>query len=94
MSLTGARVAIHEFVDSRGVRWRVWSIIPSNARAVNPELRDGWLAFDSGTERRRVGPIPKEWEQMSPERLELLCRLASPGRASDPSGIPIVPDER
>ena len=80
-------VPIRIFTDSTGVEWRVWSTVPSNAAAVSPDLRDGWLSFDSGSQRRRVGPIPPGWEAVSDERLELLCLVATPTRSSDPFGI-------
>lgn len=84
-------MAIREFKDSHGVVWRVWTTIPSNARSVNPELGEGWLSFDSEGERRRFGPIPKGWEHMSAERLELICRVAVPARRSDPFGVAAQP---
>lgn len=84
-------MAIREFKDSNGVAWRVWTTIPSNARSVNPELGEGWLSFDSVAERRRFGPIPKGWEKMSAERLELICRVAVPARRSDPYGVAAQP---
>lgn len=82
-----AGVAIRVFTDSHGVEWRVWSTVPSNAGSVAPDLRDGWLSFDSGSQRRRIGPIPPGWESTSTERLELLCRIATPSRSSDPFGV-------
>ncbi|MGH7618994.1 MAG: hypothetical protein ACREPM_17375 [Gemmatimonadaceae bacterium] len=82
-------MAIRVFTDSQGVEWRVWSTVPSSAASVSPELSDGWLSFDSGVQRRRVGPIPPGWESASDERLELICRVASPTRWSDPFGITI-----
>jgi hypothetical protein len=86
-------VAIRDFTDATGVRWRVWAVVPSNPSSVTDELREGWLSFDSDTERRRVAPIPKDWESLPPDRLELLCRIATPGRRSDPSGFPRLPDD-
>jgi hypothetical protein len=42
----------------------------SEARvAVGPEYREGWLAFQSGSEWRRLAPIPPQWEQCSEEVL-------------------------
>ena len=78
---------IRVFQDSTGVEWRVWSTHPASPIAVAVELRAGWLTFDSGTERRRVGPIPAEWETLSAQRLELMCRVAKRARDSDPSFI-------
>jgi hypothetical protein len=61
--------------------------MPTNAGTVAPDLREGWLSFDSGSQRRRIGPIPPGWEEVSDERLELFCRIATPTRWSDPFGI-------
>lgn len=34
----------------------------------------GWLCFDSGTEKRRLSPIPQDWLTCSPELLERYFR--------------------
>lgn len=44
-------------------------------------LQEGWLAFQAGTERRRLAPIPEQWSTLSEE--ELLRLLA---RADRPDG--------
>ena len=46
------------------------------ARVLVPEdLERGWLAFQSGTERVRLAPIPNEWAEMTDEELvDLLSR--------------------
>jgi hypothetical protein len=43
-------------------------------RVLVPErLQKGWLAFQSGRERRRLVPIPTEWDEMTAgELVELL----------------------
>jgi hypothetical protein len=55
---------------------------------VGPEYRDGWLAFQSGAEWRRLAPIPAQWEQCSDtELLSYLDRAAEhPGARSSESG--------
>jgi hypothetical protein len=46
--------------------------------SVEPEFRKGWLAFQSGTEWRRLAPIPEAWESMSDrELLGLLVRAGA-----------------
>ena len=40
-------------------------------------LENGWLAFESSGERRRLAPIPTGWESVSEKELELLCRRAT-----------------
>jgi hypothetical protein len=43
--------------------------------SVEPEFREGWLAFQSGADWRRVAPIPDGWEAMSDSQLlQLLAR--------------------
>ena len=39
-------------------------------------LASGWLAFISGVERRRVIPIPHEWDVLPEEQLRALWRRA------------------
>ena len=49
--------------------------------ALPPELRDGWLAFESGDERRRLTPPPEGWEALSDaELVALLERSAATTR--------------
>ena len=55
-------MAIQEFSDEAGVRWRVWATTPSRGN-VRPQFAAGWLAFESGIERRRLAPIPAEWTE-------------------------------
>ena len=40
------------------------------------ELRDGWLAFQSKGETRRLVPIPNNWEGLSDAELEQLVVAA------------------
>ena len=45
------------------------------------ELRHGWLAFESKSERRRLAPPPDRWEEMSDAELAaLLERAVSTGQ--------------
>jgi hypothetical protein len=45
-------------------------------RLVAPEYRKGWLAFESGGERRRIVPVPPGWEALSDAELAALCLQA------------------
>jgi hypothetical protein len=46
--------------------------------SVEPEFRDGWLAFQSGTEWRRLAPIPHAWDRLSDsDLLDLLSRAGN-----------------
>jgi hypothetical protein len=76
-------VALREYVDRQGVQWRVWDVTPEG---MNPatvrelflgEFEEGWLAFESGTIRRRLARWPKNWAQMADGELEQLCERAT-----------------
>lgn len=41
-----------------------------------PRLAGGWLAFESGEERRRLAPIPADWHTLSDDALRSLWREA------------------
>ena len=41
----------------------------------------GWLIFESGSDRRRLSPIPADWESAAEEQLCDLCARASAPRA-------------
>jgi hypothetical protein len=44
-------------------------------------LAGGWLAFESASERRRLSPIPPQWELASASELADLCARASAARS-------------
>jgi len=41
-------------------------------------LDNGWLCFEAAVEKRRLTPIPMDWERCGTERLEEYCRAARP----------------
>ena len=44
---------------------------------VLPELKDGWLCFENEHgEKRRLMPVPKNWDQMTRDELLKLCSEA------------------
>ena len=71
-------MAMREFEDSAGVRWRVWSSLPLRATLLHGSpFSGGWLTFESATgERRRLAPLPERWEHYTRDRLDLLRRVA------------------
>ena len=80
----GPGMAYREFLDSKGVSWRVWSTIPSAATRLGGGFDQGWLTFERTSPPnaarafplRRLVPIPPDGEEVSDNRLELLCRSA------------------
>jgi hypothetical protein len=64
--------------DARGDIWDVWEVQPSSEASV---WKEGWLAFQSRTDKRRITPVPAGWAQMTDEELRaLLDRAESQGR--------------
>jgi hypothetical protein len=77
------------FEDAHRVRWTTFAVRPSKATADRPNLpepfQSGWLSFDSGSETRRLSPIPEGWHLLSDEELRALCdraEHAAPRRTS------------
>lgn len=86
-------MAYREFTDGEGRGWRAWDTRPQSTMGVAPELADGWLCFESEAEKRRLAPIPEDWQALPEERLVLLLRLAElvPSRPGDPRQAPPLP---
>ena len=76
-------MAVREFTDTKNIVWRVWDVTTAQMHPVTKQedfmgdLADGWLAFESAYEKRRLpAPYPAEWDTMSIPELEALCRQA------------------
>lgn len=76
-------MALREFTDNEGRRWIAWDVIPSALRHSQSRTSGGynppaWLAFTcpSTGERRRLIPIPEEWNSRSDGELCELCARA------------------
>lgn len=75
---------VREFTDSEGAEWRVWDVTADQLHPVTRmedlmDLAGGWLAFESGTEKRRLPPpYPADWATLPLPELEALCRKAPP----------------
>jgi hypothetical protein len=77
-------------IDAAGTAWNVWSVLPDGgtrrgAIAVAPQYAGGWLAFeradaDPEAEKRRIAPVPPDWETASDEAVLTLLAAAVPVR--------------
>ena len=82
-------MALREYRDAAGTEWRVWQVTPGSmtGRAMvdemPEELRNGWLCFQSASEKRRLSPMPRAWENRSDEELDVLRRAADPVNAAN-----------
>ena len=81
------RVERRRMVDRRKPRlfpWRETERRSGRDRRITNQRRitlaegygSGWLTFESLTEKRRLLPIPSEWETMSQGELRALCEKA------------------
>jgi hypothetical protein len=52
-------------------------------RLVDPELQHGWLCFQSGTDKRRLTPIPAAWHELPDAVLCELLDAAVPAPLTD-----------
>lgn len=84
-------MAIREFTDSTGTTWRVWKTTPRADAVFDQSHKGGWLTFESASIRKRLVPIPKGWEEATPERLDLMCRVAEVVRRASGTS-PLTPD--
>ena len=90
-------MALREFTDEEGIRWRAWDILPGQ---LHPSTRvedfmqgflDGWIAFESidGTRRARLTPVPRRWAEGSEDDLrELLAQAERPGKGGGARSTP------
>lgn len=89
---------LRAFRDSTGVEWRVWEVFPSKTSPLTSAesasrtslmgsaFANGWLCFESPSEKRRLAPIPPGWEDSGPRQMEELWKTATvvAPRRSDP----------
>lgn len=88
-------MAVREFLDEQRRSWRVWCILPE---AIHPVTRAedyladcfqlGWLVFETttGEEKRRLCPIPRDWEDVDESGLRSFLAQSEPVRSRRPSG--------
>ncbi len=84
--IQGSSMALRTIKTPDGAEWAVWNVEPSLGAAygthaqLSTALTGGWLAFQSGHERRRVTPVPEDWEQLPDADLAALWNIAEPIR--------------
>lgn len=97
---------LRHFTDSKGNTWSVWDVWPTGRSTTtvnrgeqlagafpNLGMSEGWLCFQCDCEKRRLTPIPPEWETCPDDTLEKLCVEAgyitrTPRDGSDVQGRP------
>ncbi len=68
-------MALRSFTTRDGVTWNVWNVVPTLAHntrklTLGTGMSDGWLCFEGGGIKRRIIPIPTDWESWSDDQLE------------------------
>jgi hypothetical protein len=78
-------MAVREFTDASGRRWRAWDVTPDE---LSPRTKDedylaqlyhtGWIVFEagSGDDKRRLYPVPKGWAELPEAELAVLLQKA------------------
>ncbi|HET9426646.1 MAG TPA: hypothetical protein VFO55_14885 [Gemmatimonadaceae bacterium] len=66
------------FTGADGAEWSVRAVQPlgvgpGNHSRLPDAFRSGWLAFECDGRKRRLSPIPADWDQLGDEELEELC---------------------
>lgn len=95
-------MAVRDFLDTKNMTWRVWPVTPE---ALQPrtaaedylgDFSEGWLCFESASERRRLANYPRDWEDLSDADLCALLAAATvvPTRKSTHIPPPIDPPNR
>jgi hypothetical protein len=49
-------------------------------------LHAGWLCFEAPVEKRRLTPIPADWQSCEVDQLEDYCQQATPADRTTPPG--------
>lgn len=87
---TERAMALRSFLDTKGVTWSVWTVVPQTQTGLvanpghtqqagphlTPGLEQGWLCFESPHEKRRLTPIPADWEGCTEQEMERLLAAA------------------
>lgn len=88
-----AQLDHRQFTDDDGITWTVRAVHPARSvgarKRLLGEFEHGWLAFESSETKRRLSPIPEDWEQLDDAGLRELCEratLASGRRTADGTG--------
>ncbi len=75
-------MAVRDVKDEDGTPWKVWAVMSS---AIHPktaaedflgDYSEGWLCFESPSQRRRLARFPQDWARLPDKELLRLCKNA------------------
>lgn len=59
-------------------------VFTGHRQVLSSGLDTGWLCFEAAHEKRRLAPIPSDWQRCADDRLEEYCEQARPARRQFP----------
>ena len=73
---------MREIRDAAGVDWMVYEVrrhdrLPKSGPELPESMQNGWLCFESASEKRRLTPTPTGWQGLPEDELGKL--LGGPG---------------
>jgi hypothetical protein len=86
-----SRLPVPVQVDRRTSRDR--RVVAGNRPLLRSGLDGGWLCFETPSEKRRLAPIPNDWQRCPEQKLEEYCQQARPARRSSVE-LPSLPKIR
>ncbi len=75
-------MAVRDIRDEAGTTWKVWAVMASSihpktaAEDYLGEFSEGWLCFESATQRRRLARFPQDWGKLPDKELVRLLKSA------------------
>lgn len=73
-------MAVRDIVDENGTKWKVWAVMSSSihpktaAEDFLGDYAEGWLCFESSTQRRRLARFPQDWDRLAEKDLVRLLK--------------------
>jgi hypothetical protein len=62
---------VRTYTDREGIAWQVYHVQPStSANHLPDDMQSGWLCFEAADLKRRLAPVPVDWERCTSEQLE------------------------
>lgn len=75
-------MAVRDVRDEAGTTWKVWAVMASSihpktaAEDYLGDYSEGWLCFESATQRRRLARFPRDWDKLPDKELLRLLKSA------------------
>ena len=93
--------AVRTYRDPEGTEWMVYLVAPgggASPRLLPPEYQTGWICFEATDSKRRLVPVPADWESCAENTLDVYRAAAvsvqrrtvptSDGRNAPAQGLP------